>query len=246
MDATAQVGWTLIVSIHAHPRRNARSRHYRPDEARSGFQSTRIPEGMRDRALRRRRACRRRFNPRASPKECAIGAVHQKRRSAAVSIHAHPRRNARFPRIIDIGDGHLVSIHAHPRRNARCRLSVFGGASQRVSIHAHPRRNARSELGVHPDSVAPFQSTRIPEGMRDVRLVCIECTTYGFNPRASPKECAILRRQRLRGAHLVSIHAHPRRNARFGIVSDLFPVINVSIHAHPRRNARFSTFFAPG
>ena len=36
-----------------------------------------------------------------------------------------------------------------------------------------------------------FQSTRIPEGMRDIAQVDDRAEDIGFNPRASPKECAM-------------------------------------------------------
>ncbi len=156
-----------LVSIHARPRRTARPAQNAAIVAEALFQSTRGPEGPRDRARR-------------------LDAL-----ATRVSIHARPRRTARRAHRPRDGGHGGVSIHARPRRTARPVILPGHAVAGQVSIHARPRRTARPSVpAVVPVSAcfnpraAPkdratrarelaleirrFQSTRGPEGPRDV------------------------------------------------------------------------------
>ena len=154
------------------------------------------------------------FNPRASPRECATGNCVKVAASNDVSIHAHPRGNARpLMRAIFYEVAGSFNPRASPKECAT-RDPATAALLKGVSIHAHPRGNARRGYGLELTCVELFQSTRIPEGMRDTCQPFFVFISHCFNPRASPRECATAGQSAERLDTLVSIHAHPRGNAR--------------------------------
>ena len=156
----------LLVSIHARARGTAR-----PSLPTSGttpltFQSTRGPEGPRDAFLIRSWPKLRSFNPRAGPRDRATWPVGLDGGWLSVSIHARARGTARRLRTGRVASWGSVSIHARARGTARLRLPS----------------------GSAPNST--FQSTRGPEGPRDLIRPYFFSPAFCFNPRAGPRDRA--------------------------------------------------------
>ncbi len=157
-----------------------------------------------------------------------------------------------------------VSIHARPRRTARPSLDASWPIRVRFNPRAAPKDRATkvAELLHCP---MQFQSTRGPEGPRDMKSRAVRASFISFNPRAAPKDRATEQRGGVVNSRRVSIHARPRRTARRWARAGGRPTRycfnpraapkdratpgggrgpggrSVSIHARPRRTARPKT-----
>ena len=133
---------------------------------------------------------------------------------ADVSIHAPPNRKERLPVPGPPFMMVTVSIHAPPNRKERRRLSLIT-FSHSLSFNPRPSQPEGATFGAHVVLVSVvFQSTPLPTGRSDARLISGTLQNIGFNPRPSQPEGATHLRGQDPWYAAVSIHAPPNRKER--------------------------------